>query len=1061
MGIDWNKLKEYDNPDICKTNRDKWIRKGREFEKLALDYLRDNFMVKWEETHITRDGNRDAINIVVQGQEEVWAEAKYTKNHRISRYRLDATIVSALIYDKKIVKVLFITNSNIDDKTQVDIERALKNALGETTDILFQTKYDIEFWLYSNPKRYTEYFNDSEQSLQSLHFSSIVANNISFYKVVRQSFCFREPLNELHVGNSYEMIFSIFSPFDINDCKINLRTNLINVQPTSINIKQGSNRLCLTCRALTAGHLPTCLMTIGKTDILLNKSVCIKKENIELVIKSQIDIKNNLLKSFEEFKKRHISCIHIINGMSGVGKTTLLENLIQSATFRNIDIIYQSMSRDKLDSNITIIDIILSILFYHIDPSTIDIAYLKSIKQHHISRSLEYLVEAKCKLDNIRNSDNIENFNTCISEYNESKEIFASYVELNRKVIILDDLHKLDESSYIFLFNFLEDLYSSKIPCFIILCARDSFWKNQKYLTFKQNHQIFVHNYKFDHVDLYNNLTKYKYSVNLQAISLLANRMDISIFSTKSLLEFLHKNKTKFDRTHPDSCHIIINHFISGDKYPKSIIELFKGLNTDEKNVVRLVYYSYSGVDKSNIKSSKYPIFEDLEHNGFFRIENQKYVPYHDVYQEIFKNSSEPLPALLIPKYLKKTTSEFEILRDDLLHCGNMGIERKEYLLHQIERLTKNHKFHTISYILDPIFSKNINEEAKVIENRKANLGLVLYYSLKFYYVYAGINCSKSINGDKELGYLYKEIKDILDPGVQYILLKLLAELVNSHYEHLLFASSHKYACLLKNVIYHLEKEGYIEAGKGQYNSSFILSKEVDMLTNTMLDKYSKASYQKRALDKLCIETNDFNKIAIITIRYARLMLHHNIELAYEYISKAVEKLKAEQSTEEKWILIGEFELCFIDIIRGRTNNIKELKIAHSKLEENFNNDYNRGCLIVAACYIYWKMPQEAYQYLYKDYFKKRQVNPRCEAMRLGLLAVYEYLFMKDKKNAIECLNKQKRIFAKLGGSYHLVIDNNIKLINSPDRNNKIAFFTNADRISLVDKCLYIDPRIW
>ena len=1061
MGIDWNKLKECDDPDKCKTNRDKWIKKGRTFEELALDYLQDNFTVKWEKTHITRDGNKDAISIVVQGQEEVWAEAKYTKKHRVSRYRLDATIVSALIYDKKIVRVIFITNSNIDDKTQVDIERALKNALGETTEILFQTQYDIEFWLYNNPKRYAEYFNDSEQSLQSLHFSSIVANNISFYKVVRQSFCFREPLNELYVGNNYELIFSIFSPLDINDCKINLTTNLIKIQPTSINIKRGSNRICLNCNALTTGNLPTCLMTICNTDILLNKSVCIKKENIELVIRSQIDIKNNLLKSFEEFKKRHISCIHVINGMGGIGKTTLLENLIQSATFRNIDIIYQSMSRDKLDSNIMIIDIILSILFYHTDPATIDIAYLKSIKQCYISKSLQYLVEAKRKLDDIRNSDNIENFNARISEYNESKEIFASNVELNQKVIILDDLHKLDESSYIFLFNFLEDLYSSKIPCFIILCARDAFWKNRKYLTFKQNHQIFVHNYKFDYVDLYKNLTKYKYNVNLQAISLLANRMDISIFSTKSLLDFLHKNNTKFDRTHPDSCHIIINHFISEDKYPKSIIELFKGLNIDEKNIVRLVYYSYSGIDRSNIKLSKYSIFEDLEHGGFFRLENQKYVPYHDVYQEIFKNSSEPLPVLSASKYIKVQMSDFEMLRDDLLHCGNMDIERKEYLLHQIKDLTKNHKFHTISYILDPIFSKNFFEEAKVIENRKANLGLMLYYNLKFYYVYAVINCSKSINGDKELGSLYKEIKDILDPDVQYILLKLLAELVNSRYEHLLFASSHKYAYLLKNVIYHLEREGCIEVGKGQYNSSFILSKEVDMLTNAMLDKYNKASCQKKALDELCIATNDFNKIAIISIRYTWLMLHHDIELAYEHISKAVKKLKAKQSTEKKWILIGEFELCFIDIIRGRTNNIKELKIAHSKLEENFNNDYNRGCLIIAACYIYWKMPQEAYQYLYKDYFKKRQINPRCEAMRLGLLALYEYLFMKDKKNAIECLNKQKKIFARLGNSYHIVIDNNIKLINLPTRNNKISFFTNADSIPLTDKCLYIDPRIW
>lgn len=1058
MGIDWSKIKEC-NQDYAR-NKAKYIKQGLEFEILAIEYLQDNFAEKWKYTSITRDGNKDAVSSVICGQKESWAEAKYTKDPRLPRYRLDATIVSALIHDKKIVKIIFITNSNIDNKIQTDIERALKNALGVSTEILFKTQYDIEFWLSNNKQYYTKHFNDDTSNLQSLQFNHVIADKISFYKAVRQSFCFREPLNELYVGNKYELIFSIFSPNDINDCEIELATKLISVSPSHINIKQGSNRICLKCNALSPGRLPSHLMTISNNKIILSKSISVKKEDIRIKIKSQTSIKNNLLKSFEEFKKGQRTSIYVINGRGGIGKTTMLENLIQNDSFKNIDIIYQSMSRDKLDSNIMIIDIILSILFYHADPTTIDKPYLERIKHQYISRLLKCLVDAKVKVKK-KSIDNIEYFNTIISEYNESKAIFSNNIELNKKVIILDDLHKLDESSCAFLFNFLEDLCSSKIPCFIILCARDMFWKNQQYSTFKQKYPVTCYNYVFNYEDLYENLKSYKYNVSKAALSLLTNRMEISIFSTKSLLNFLQRHESKFDKSHPDSCHALINHFISENKYPTSIIELFNNLTTEEKDVVNLVYYSDSGVEKTSVRANKFHFFETLEEKALFRVETGKYYPYHDVYQDIFKYLYEPLAITMISTYLKTPVSNSEILRDKLLHHNSITAECKENILDNIIELTKQHKFYAISYILEPIFSRNIKEETKIIENRKANLGIVLYYNLKFYYAYAVTNCSKSINGDKEFECLEKEIKDILDPDIQCILLKVLAELVNSRHEHLLFTASHKYSSRLKKTLCKLEKEGYIEEGKGKYHSSFILSKEVALLSQTMLDQYDKAYRQKRNLEKLCKEKKDFNKIAMIAIRYNRLMLHHDIDLAYNNIEGAVAYLTRRQSTEGKWVLIGNFELCFINIVRGKINNIKELKDSHNKLEKDFNNDYYRGCLIVAACYIYWRMPDEAYQYLYKDYFKKRKINPRCEAIRLGLLALYTYLFEHNKQNAIACLNKQKKIFEKLGPSYHRVIDNNILIISSQRWVDKVAFFINTDRNPLYRDCLYIDPRIW
>lgn len=1055
MGIDWNNLKENKEG---KSERDKWKNKGLEFEKLALNYLRDNFTIKWDETNITRDGNKDAVSTVIHGKEEIWAEAKFTKKTRLSRYRLDATIVSAIIYDKKIIKIIFITNSEIDDKTQIDIERALKNSLGIRTDVLFRTKYDIEFWLYNNPQRYIEHFNDNIQSLNKLNFNSIIANNISFYKSIRQSFYFRESLNELYIGNTYELIFSVFSPFDQKDCEVRLNTNLIQISPRKIDLKQGGNRICLTCFGLKPGHLPNHLITICDCPIKTSKSVYIKKENIHIEIKSQKGIAKFILKSFAEFKKDPITCIHVINGIGGIGKTTLLENLIQNEVFKDIDIIYQSMSKDKIESYIIIINIILALLFYHVEPSMIDRSFLDSIKQYYLSSTLKNLVSAKYKIDKEKNPHNIENLNERISDYNNSPEIFSNNIELNKKVLILDDLHKLAPSGREFLFHFLEDLVSSKTPCFIILCGRSLFCNSDEYKAFKQHYPISVHNYQYGTSDLYENLIKYNYNVNKQIISILAEKMDISVFSTKALLDFLLRNKDSFDSRHADSCHAMINYFISEDQYPKSVIERFNALNDEERNIITLVYFSYSGIDKGHIKRTFMPIFNNLELNGLLKTDNNKYIPYHDIYKEIYNSSTTPLSSSAMSLYLKTSVSKLEIVRDELLY-HKMDVQQKNELLHIIMHLIAEHQFYTVLYILDPVFSRLSHEESQINENRINYLGLTLYYNLKFYYIYAATNCSKSIGGNLDFEQLYKEIKDLLAPDIKLITLKVLAELINSRYEHLSLSASNKFSRSLKKIVYNLEREGHIKTGQGQYNPSFILAKEIDILTNVIQDQYTKAKFQQQRLNKLCLAAKDYNKIAIISIRHSRLMLHRDIDHAYDCIAKAVSDLKARNSTERKWILIGEFELCFINIIRGYMDNVKELKIAHDRLEKDFNNDYNRGSLIVAACYIYWGLPKEAYMYLYKDYFTRRQLNPRCEAIRYGLLALYEYIFNKNKENAIACLNKQKHIFRKLGASYHIVIDHNIRIITSTYRIRQVDFYTN-NKI-LADRCLYVDPRIW
>ena len=116
------------------------------FEKLAVEFVKENEPrrgCEWKHTKNTRDGNHDAIlskefskqikpefAIFVGYADNAdiwWMEAKYSsdlnsKNKVISRYRLDATIVSAIL-SCSVSKIVFVTNLEIASKTISDMDK--------------------------------------------------------------------------------------------------------------------------------------------------------------------------------------------------------------------------------------------------------------------------------------------------------------------------------------------------------------------------------------------------------------------------------------------------------------------------------------------------------------------------------------------------------------------------------------------------------------------------------------------------------------------------------------------------------------------------------------------------------------------------------------------------------------------------------------------------------------------------------------------------------------------------------------------------------------------------
>ena len=199
----------------------KWdkIKNGfRGFEKLATDFVQDQNrnIIEWEQTKETRDGNKDAVAIVLgfhseNQKQEWWMEAKYSESKKIlSRYRLDATIVSALL-KTNVTKIVFVTNIVISSKTIADIRLALKMA-HNCEQVEFYSGYSLEYWLASKPGLYTDYFDVSKDDNLEIEMPDMfVIQELEYFSKSSSHAVFKEPMKELFYDKKYDAYCTLYS----------------------------------------------------------------------------------------------------------------------------------------------------------------------------------------------------------------------------------------------------------------------------------------------------------------------------------------------------------------------------------------------------------------------------------------------------------------------------------------------------------------------------------------------------------------------------------------------------------------------------------------------------------------------------------------------------------------------------------------------------------------------------------------------------------------------------------------------------------------------------------
>ncbi len=1034
--------------DTLKNNK-----QGKGFENLAIEYLKDNFPGNWEQTQATRDGNKDAVSIVYLNKEN-WAEAKYTKKKKLSRYRLDATIVSAIIHNN-VMSIVFITNSQIENKIQDNIKIALNNAMGDKFKVYFRTKNDIEYWLCNNPKIFNKYFTDSKNQLKSLKnsFKNIkITNDISFYRVIKQSISYCEALDSLVLGENYNMTFSVFSPKN-EKVHINVHNPIISLNDvTTILLNEGNNTVNLNIVCTQVGTINTNDSLISINDI----PITIEKKEIEVksVIKLDIESQNNILQIitdvFIEFNKtKNSKSIHAIKGNSGIGKTFLIEKLLKTHNINDYDVVYQSFSKEPTDNQILLVNIVVSLMFYYLPANYVNNEYLQNLinENFFISNTLLNLVKAR--------DESIENLASYMQKYSKNGEIFPSMVHLNKKVLILDDLHKLDNISRSFLFSLIEDINNSKLNFFIVLVGRNQFWNNTDFVDFFKSNFFKFYSFEFSANDVFSNLKKYDVCINKRTLMHIEGRVKFNAILTIKMIQYLRKKGKKFLQSlNSETQFSLIYQFATSDEYSNTILSEFEILtNQTQKELVNIVYFSLSGIDKDNIKGHFLEILSrDLSH--LVKRQDGKFVPIHDIYEEIYKKKYTPIAKNILKKYLIKEPKYYENIRYSLLTDD----EDWDNIVEKILILERKHQFFTIKYILDPIFDEQANIK---LDNNKFPIRIL--FKLQLLYARAVGNCSKHNSGQSCYSKLYNDIKQASiihwndKESINNVFEEVIAELANSCFERLQFNKVQQYVNEYDKCLNLSIKNGYNTALEEYNKPSFLLIKEIELLSSLALDNFENHLEKLQNFIQQSKKANNYDKVDIMKIRFARSILHQNSNIAYQNIQEAVKSIKKRKSNEEKWILLGEFEMTFIDFQNAQNPVMKDIYISHDKLKENFFNDYRKGYLVVAACALSLGLKEEMYANL-QHCVMKREMRPRLKGWYLQLLALYEYCFENNAKDAIQYLKEQKQIFKSLGCSYHKVIEHNLQNIQNKIPNQSINFFVD-DR--LVENSLMVDTRLW
>ena len=975
----------------------------------------------WEHTRDNMPGHDGCLCIFFDGQNiEWWMEAKYSiTSNNLSRGRLDPTIIEVIL-NRKVSRLFVVTNCHISSKIKDNIVTLIKQN-SKCKRIDFITKYVLEKWLIENHNIYKKYFNNPIPR-EELEISSdlFIVDNIEIYDSLDSKRLCYEPLHTIFTGKIYHVYFSIYSD----------REREIKVSSSFCNFEKSCRIIKLNKGNITDCHLIFKASKKEQKNVFFNLVLQNKNENLKKIIKTEYKINilkqnNNVLtlaqnNNLELIKKRilHPSKefqLLCLSGESGTGKTYLINRIpdiiddnymIESVTF-----VGEPYANAKL--------LLRSILYI----------FFPFIYEDEFSDEIKDVIKKNYKSGVFLNKlADIESFE---KDYEEFCNVFreaAGYSYLfpptkftERKYIIWDDFSKLDEGLKRFAYNFIKQLKNNNDNICFIIVHNNIPIEMDSLLTAK-------YHFIFSGKDV-NKILSANLGENI------VNKYLTDILITITLKDFIDE----YELDLKDDKDFILNYkkFWDDDKGYSFIANKISKLNELERSVLNRIYYSYSGISKTDFSEKCSSDIDDVllklqKLKLIKKDHDHKYVHFHDIYLKSYKNKNRfNFDTLNI---LPAKRNE-EILKVKLLDIHEDNV--KEFL-NDIISLIQKFKFSAVYFILEELYTYK--------ETIIQQIGYDNFYHLEYYFIYADANVKISgISSYKQFEQLWDNLQNIEISSKNYFLkLITLYELSNAAYDNLDYKRCIKFEFESRKLINEIVNLGYTDYDDKDFVFYINQLKYISILAeseigkaNTQFKNLFDTLYEGnyRFLRSKCITLSD---IHIFIQNFKPTLTNVTKELNYKYYIKA------------------DFDVYFLELI-SNSRNLKgwyeDLKCKRDKFNHVNRNYYILATFSIVSILLTYKQYEKAKEIITPFYVYDFD-NPRKKAFSFELLAAIEIIDGNYFK-AENYLKKQLEIF-EVSDSYKSIVVHNLKLVENK-KFDKFMFYFHENAFE--NNIFYLETR--
>lgn len=1036
--IDWGKIKDGANG----------------FENLARAYVKSKFKFPygfWKETGITRDGNKDAYTVIigyhpyVDQDETWWMEAKYSSTEKatyLTRFRLDATIVSS-VFHKRVSKIIFVTNLDVYAKTISDIRLALQRAIG-CHEVYFSTRQVLEHWLMNHPSVYSTYFSEPipPSDAEKLLF---VSEDISVYPYPTSKY-YVEPCTHLYIGKQYSAYFKVISNTEC-DVSIYSARKGIKFKPKQIHLCCGETIVQLQFM-LTDKFDAWVIQNDGRQSqrldfftinrncpILLKKSFeVLKRSEIQLKIDSQDKILSYLRRDSRAFSKSAKMKISVLCGASGTGKSYVVQKFMLSRSVRNEQHYYHNFSGDMYENGKRLLKVVLYILFPYVDPTAINKEYLYEIRNHiAIPESLLTLVDVQ---------DIPDEFAECLDNFCKRKsQVLPENCDINPRYIFLDNVQNLNDTLWSFLLSIIHECTGKNCPVYFLLIGQTYFTESDAFQKLMQKHPIDIYECILEPIDVIKNIylaTSFDMTNYTEVIEDYFPNLIVLI----SFLKFVKLSPVLELGNINDFINLYLA-FINGNMSEALVLDQFKNIMNDEEQK-KLCFSVYTSPNGICVGENNFTDAYSLLQTGIVKFnEENKLVPFHDIYEGIFRKAYNISKRSLGIPY----TDMLDEIRDTVLFP--IGFSKVEDAAKEITSLRKSGQFHSVCYILDGYFDKT-NSTLAFSSPQNAEI----YYQMFFDYAYSTVNCSHKHIGYSYFEQIYSGIEHKTSTTMRLLKLDLLFELMNSNYNIFHFKEAMQKYRQFQEDIELLIRTMQIPPYK-EKNEQYILCENMRILIQSSRGKKKSEQMFLRQRELLKMESYDHHYIDF-SVRYAHTLYTIDPHRALKYTEEAHEYLADEGYGKTKLWCLVKFQYLYLRLLVNHDYSIlTELEYVLETAKKNYYSSFRHRNL--AFCAILYKIGDlhKADDRFLSDMANPRQLRDKMQGFYFETLALH-HLMHGNFDVANDALLQAANVFENVP-SYMRTIRHNQKVLKFKRFSPKRIDF-NLGGVLKRD-WYYIDPR--